>query len=88
LQVGESVSVTISPEEGYGLVNEELKIRLDKTQVPPDVEVNSELQGMTETGEYFTVRVVDVNEEYVLVDSNHPLSGKVLKFDIEVVEVN
>jgi peptidylprolyl isomerase len=86
LNVGDKKEILITPEEGYGPVREELIMTLPRTQVPQDVEPGSQLQGVGQDGNPFNVIVTEVNETNVVVDANHPLSGKNMIFEIEVVE--
>jgi FKBP-type peptidyl-prolyl cis-trans isomerase 2 len=55
-------------------------------QVPEGVKVDDMLQAMTPSGPV-NVRVLEVKEDVVVLDANHPLSGKKLIFDLEVVSV-
>lgn len=87
--VGDSVSVEIAPEEGYGTPNDQLVFQVRREQLPPDVEVEEGimLEIRTEDGQPAYVRVTAFDDEAVTLDGNHPLAGKTLCFDIEVVEV-
>ena len=87
LQVGDKTEVIINPEQGYGPVREELIMSVPRNQVPADVEEGAQLQGVGQDGQPFNVTVKSVNEETVVVDSNHPLSGKNMIFEIEVVDI-
>ena len=53
-----------------------------------DPEVGQELQIQTKDGHIVTVPVIEVSEKTVTVDANHPLAGKDLTFEIELVEIN
>ncbi len=88
--VGDSVSVEIPPEEGYGIPNDELVFQVRKDQIPPNVELEEGimLEIKTETGQPAYVRVTDFDEEMVTLDGNHPLAGKTLCFDIEIVAID
>jgi FKBP-type peptidyl-prolyl cis-trans isomerase SlpA len=56
--------------------------------MPGDVQVGQPLQATGENGQTINVVVKEVNEENVMIDGNHPLAGKDLVFDIEVVEID
>lgn len=85
---GEKFSVEIEPVDGYGLRNEEAFQRIPvkhlvggkKPVVGDMVTVNTKSRNVHAT-------VVKVGRHTVDVDTNHPLAGKVLKFDVEVVDV-
>ncbi|CCH48242.1 FKBP-type peptidyl-prolyl cis-trans isomerase [Pseudodesulfovibrio piezophilus] len=87
--VGETVSVEIPPEEGYGEPNDELVFQVRKEQIPPNVELEEGimLEIRSEDGTPAYVHVTTIEEDLVTLDGNHPLAGKILCFDIEVVEV-
>lgn len=89
LNPGESVSVEVDPEDGYGHYNEQLAFEVRREQLPPEVEpeLNMMLEVRTEEGEAAYVTVTEVNDETVTLDGNHPLADKVLKFDVELVEI-
>lgn len=87
--VGDSVTVEIEPEDGYGEPNEQLVFQVRKEQIPPTVELEEGimLEIRTEDGSPAYVRVAAFDDEMVTLDGNHPLAGETLVFEIEVVEV-
>jgi FKBP-type peptidyl-prolyl cis-trans isomerase 2 len=86
MEVGETKTVNITPENGYGDVREDLFTEVEKSQLPEGVEVGSVLQAMTPTGPV-AVKVTEMGDDKVVVDANHPLAGKTLVFDLELMEV-
>jgi peptidylprolyl isomerase len=87
LNKGDKTTVTIPADKAYGEVRQDLIMSVPRTQVPQDVTPGAQLQGMGQNGEPFNVTVTEVNESDVLLDANHPLAGKTLIFDLEVVDV-
>jgi FKBP-type peptidyl-prolyl cis-trans isomerase 2 len=83
---GESKTVEIEPSEAYGEYREDMINSIPKTQVPEGVSVGDMLQGFGPMGP-INVKVVEVNEETVMLDANHPLAGKKLIFDLEVISI-
>jgi len=83
---GESKTVEIEPSEAYGEYRDDMINSIPKTQVPEGVSVGDMLQGFGPMGP-INVKVVEVNEETVMLDANHPLAGKKLIFDLEVVSI-
>jgi len=77
----------ISPEMGYGLPKEELIVKIPRDRVPENVEVGQELQANSEEGQVATVYVKEVSNDHIIIDANHPLAGKDLVFEIEVVSL-
>jgi peptidylprolyl isomerase len=86
LTKGDKTTVTIPSDKAYGELRNELIQEVPRNQVPQDVQVGSQLQGVSPQGQPFTVTVTEVTESSVTIDANHPLAGKSLIFDIEVVD--
>jgi len=86
LNTGDKKTIEIQPEEAYGPIREELVNEVPRENLPEGVEVGQVLQAQTEQGP-ITVTVVELTEEVGKIDANHPLAGKKLIFDLEVVEV-
>lgn len=89
LEPGGSRTTTIPPEEAYGTVRDDLIIEVERSQVPPDLdpEVGQQLQLTLADGQAVPVVITKVGDEALTLDANHPLAGKTLVFDIELVEV-
>lgn len=87
LSVGDTKTIEIEPEDAYGLVNEEAFVDVPKDKVPENVEVGMMLQTFGPAG-VSVVKVLEINEESVKIDANHPLAGKKLIFDVEVVSLS
>lgn len=86
---GDTVTVEIPPEEGYGEANDQLVFQVRREQLPPHVELEEGvmLEIRTEDGSPAYVRVTNFDDALVTLDGNHPLAGQTLLFEIEVVEV-
>ncbi len=84
---GDNVTINIPPSEAYGEVREDLVVKVEKQQMPGEVEVGMTLQAQADNGQSLNVKVKEVHEEYVMIDGNHPLAGEELVFDIQVIEV-
>lgn len=85
--IGDKVTVNISPSEAYGEIREDLFVIVPNEQLPGAVEVGMSLQAQGENGIPVNVVVKEVNEDHAIIDGNHPFAGKELIFDIEVVSV-
>lgn len=87
-EVGDKVSVTIEPEFAYGNRNEEMVLIVPRSEVPDHIEPEEGMlvQIALEEGELDVV-ISRVTDEEVELDGNHPLAGKSLNFDIQVVDV-
>jgi FKBP-type peptidyl-prolyl cis-trans isomerase SlpA len=84
---GEKKTIEIESADAYGEYNPEMINEIPKTQVPEGVKEGEMLQGMGPMGPV-NVKVVEVKEETVVLDANHPLAGKKLIFDLEVVSIS
>lgn len=89
LAVGDRTTAQIPSEEAYGEHSPEGLIEVPRDRLPEEMkmEVGVQLQMQTHDGRPVPVRVVAVNEGGVTVDANHPLAGKDLTFDIEIVAI-
>ena len=87
---GQKKTVTIESDKGYGPHREELVQEVELEQLPGDVDfkVGQQLQ-VTPPGETqpFVVQVTEITDSHVKLDGNHPLAGKDLQFEIELVEI-
>jgi FKBP-type peptidyl-prolyl cis-trans isomerase SlpA len=87
MTVGEKKTIEIDPSDAYGEVNPQMVSEVPLTQVPEGVKVGDQLQGQNQYGPVNVV-VKEVTESTVILDMNHPLAGKKLIFDLEVVSMN
>lgn len=89
MAVGDKSTVTIPADEAYGPHRPEAVQEVPRTQIPEeiDVAVGTQLQGMTQDGRQLNLTVVEVGNESVTLDANHPLAGKDLVFDVELVGI-
>ncbi len=89
LKVGESKTVTIPAEEAYGPHLDDLVTVVEREQLPVDLDpkVDQQLQMQQTDGRMTVVIVTAVSETTITVDANHPLAGKDLTFEIELVEI-
>ncbi len=84
---GESKSVTLPPEEAYGPHHDQLVHTVERARIPStiDLEVGTILQAADPSGNQLRLQVVDFSDDTVTLDANHPLAGKALTFDLQVV---
>jgi peptidylprolyl isomerase len=89
MTIGDSKTVTIPPGEAYGDRHDQLVQQVPKSALPDDMkpEVGMQLQSQSPEGQIMNLVVVEVEEESITVDANHPLAGKALTFAIELVEI-
>lgn len=89
MQPGENKTVVVRPEEGFGNCDEKRLIEVPKKLFPENIspEKGTELQLVNKRGQAFNVVVVEILDKSIMLDANHPLAGKVLVFDIELVKI-
>ncbi len=89
LTPGESRKVNIESDEAYGPYDPEMAIVVGREHFPADMplEVGQGLRLKQSDGQAFDVVVTSLTEEKVSLDGNHPLAGKDLTFDIQLVEI-
>jgi peptidylprolyl isomerase len=82
-------TVTISPEDAYGVRDEKKVFEFDKKNAPGDFEpqIGQSIQMHRPDGKSFVVTVLGRTEKGFKMDANHPLAGKELIFDLELVEI-
>ncbi len=87
--VGEKKTINIPYNEAYGPRNPDMVIEMPKDKFPKDldIEVGMPLGMSDQQGHQFQVTIVEIKEEVVMLDANHPLAGQDLIFDLELVEI-
>lgn len=86
LNTGDKKTVELDVDQAYGPVREELINEIPMEKLPEGVKQGQMLEAQTEQGT-MNVMVTEVKEKTATVDANHPLAGKKLIFDLEVVEI-
>lgn len=89
LSTGESCTVTLTPDQAYGESNPDMVQQVARELMPEGVELEPGmvLQGQAGDGRVDNFTVVSLSEETVTLDANHPLAGKTLTFEIELVAI-
>lgn len=87
-RAGEHVAVTIYPEDGYGYADEELIAEWPRDSIDAEeLIVGMRFKAKSQSGESQLVTVTEIRDETVVLDANHPLAGKVLNFNLAIVNV-
>lgn len=88
VEPGEQKSVVVEPAEAYGEPDPAAIVTLPMDSFPEGMELEPGMNLMGETPQGpIALKVNEVNEDSVVVDANHPLAGKRLHFDVEIVDV-
>ena len=90
MEVNEKKTISIPKNEAYGEIREELFHKIEKQQLPQNIqpEVGMGLVAQNEDGSERQLRVSEVQDNFIVVDANHPLAGKDLVFDLELIAIN
>ncbi|HIG52626.1 MAG TPA: peptidylprolyl isomerase [Candidatus Latescibacteria bacterium] len=86
---GDKVAVDVAPEQGYGKRDEEGVQTVTRNQFDDSVEIKVDMQFEAQDDDegHQIVTVVAVDGENITLDTNHPLAGKALHFEVEILEV-
>ena len=86
---GEKKTAKVPAEDAYGPHRPELIVEFARDRIPPEIspEIGQELQVQTTAGQAMPAVVVEASDTAVTLDANHPLAGKELTFEIELVEL-
>lgn len=87
--VGDKVVVRVEPEEGYGPHQADAIHKVPQAEFPEEIprEVGLQIFAEGPGGQHFPLWIIAFDDDHITVDGNHPLAGKHLNFDVEIVEV-
>jgi FKBP-type peptidyl-prolyl cis-trans isomerase SlyD len=85
---GDLFKATFAPHEAFGVYREDLLVKVPLSELPEDIFVGMEMETDEEDGEEKRIYLVtEIEEEYALLDANHPFAGLTLTFEGEVTEL-
>ncbi|MET4129586.1 peptidylprolyl isomerase [Roseovarius sp. MBR-6] len=89
MSVGEKKIVEVPAEDAYGQADPSARQAVPRADIPAEIplDLGTQLQVQTPQGQVMPVTVVEVTDEQVVLDANHPLAGRDLTFAIELVEI-
>lgn len=88
MKVGEKKSIHIVPDEAYGALNEQMLFKFDRADLPGDIPLGvGETLNMHDGQQAVPVIIREIHDTHILLDANHPLAGKALNFDLEIVAI-
>ena len=89
MTVGETKTVNIPADQAYGPHQPELVQKVEREQIPAEIELalGVQLQAQGSDGQVFRLVVIELDETSATLDGNHPLAGKALTFELELVEI-
>jgi peptidylprolyl isomerase len=85
---GDEKTVRIPPDEAYGQRRDDMLMVVERERIPQDIDPapGQQLQ-IAQGGQVAVVTVADVADDSITLDANHPLAGKALTFELELVEI-
>ncbi len=85
----EKKSVKVTPADAYGTYRKELIVMVDRDKFPPglDLKVGQQLQVPQPNNKSAIITVLEITDKGVKIDANHPLAGKNLTFEVELLEI-
>jgi peptidylprolyl isomerase len=89
MSVGDTKTVEVPADQAYGQPDPNARQAVPRAEIPDDIplDLGTQLQVQTPQGQVMPVTVVEVTESEVTLDANHPLAGRDLIFDIELVAI-
>ncbi len=89
LRPGDRGSFTVEPEEAFGEHDDDAVVKVDREEFPKgqDVAAGDAFEAEGPGGEPMVLRVLEVHDDCVVVDFNHPLAGQRIRFEVEIAEV-
>lgn len=90
LKQGDKATITVAPEDAYGVVADDRVVRVPRKDIPKEASVfkGDKVPGKSPEGEMVVGTVTEANDEFIIIDFNHELAGKTLRFEIEVLDVS
>jgi peptidylprolyl isomerase len=89
MKAGETKKIVVHPDEGYGPYRQELIVTLKRKDLPPELELKLDhfLEWQQPDGQTGLAKILEVTDEQVKVDTNHPMAGKKLFFELKLLTV-
>lgn len=89
MAVGETKKITLPPEQAYGEPRPDMIQEVPKSSFPENItpEVGLQLTMQNTAGQPFPVKITAIADTTVTLDANHPLAGKTLTFELELMEI-
>lgn len=81
-EIGETRTVRVQPDQGYGDHRDDLVITVDRDQAPPGLAPNTQVEVSGRRGV-----ITEITDDHVVADLNHPLAGETLTFEVELIDI-
>ena len=87
MDVGEEKTITLKPEEAYGMPNEQAIQKVPKDKFPAEAKEGMMIGVPLPNGQQMPAKITKIDDNEVTIDMNHPMAGKTLVFKIKIVEI-
>ena len=89
MQAGQSRTIAVAPDQGYGHRNPDLVITVSRQELPSqnDIKIGRTVQYMNESGAMVNFLIIAEDQETVTLDANHPFTGQELIYEVTLVSV-
>lgn len=89
MEPGDKKTLTVQPEDAYGPFQKNLIKVVDKSELPKSITptIGDRIQLSDGSGATINAHVADIKNDSVILDANHPLAGKTVKIDIEMIDL-
>jgi FKBP-type peptidyl-prolyl cis-trans isomerase SlyD len=85
---GDEKDVTLPPKDAYGEVDKNAFREIEKDKLPPEaLKVGTLLTATSPAGDKIPVRVAELKDKTAVIDFNHPMAGKTIKFHVKILDV-
>lgn len=86
---GETKSIEVSADDAYGPYNKNLAIKITKDELPEgfEPEVGQQFELDQPDDKVYLVTIIDIKDDEIVLDANHPLAGHDLRFDLELIDI-
>ncbi|NLC70175.1 MAG: peptidylprolyl isomerase [Desulfuromonadaceae bacterium] len=89
MALNETRTIEVLPEEGYGAYREDLVVDIDRAHLPEEMELEADrfIEWMQPDGQIGLAKILEVGEDSVKVDTNHPMAGRKLIFEVTLLQI-
>lgn len=86
-KAGDTFNVTLTPEQAFGEYKDELVAKEELSELPEEIAVGMELDATDESQKDIIYMVTDIQDDFAILDANHPLAGLTLTFEGTIMEL-
>ncbi len=88
MKLNEEKNIKINAKDAYGERDERMVVAVPRSKFPPEIEAGGQLLLKGPEGQRIPAKIKEIKDNEIIIDLNHPLAGKELKFKVKVVAIN